>query len=60
MYILELVYLHGDLFIEKLFKHIRNPFSRDTIRAVMVINDQYTPQGIICKMSSPLWYNSRM
>ena len=26
----------------------------------MVINDQYTHQGRVCKMSSPLWYDSRM
>ena len=60
MYRLELVYVYGDIFIEKLVNHIRNPFWRETIRAVMVINDQYTPQGIICKMLSPLCYSSRM
>ena len=60
MYGMDKIYVHGDLYMKKLLKTVKNQFWKDSIRSLLIIVEQQPYQGMEALLTTPLWYNSKM
>ena len=52
------VYLYGDAFLKKLLISIKNPFWKDTIKALIMLLERPNYRGLESILATPIWYNS--
>ena len=57
---MDLIYMYGDIYQERLKKNITNPFWRDAIQSLLILTRKQTFHGFDFLLAIPLWYNSRM
>ena len=55
---MEKIYLYGDAFLKKLLTRIKNPFWKDTIKALIMLFERPNYRGLESILATPIWYNS--
>ena len=58
-YNLNLVYIFGDRYRQRIHDNINDKFWKDTLSAFIEVENMYSPKLWECKLSIPIWFSSR-